>query len=483
MKYQMASKNNGTGTNMAKRNTLRERLKALFVGTLLGVLIPTLALGQTATLLPNAIQRYTNDAGQPVALGTVTYYIPGTTTKKIVYQDGNATIPQTNPVLLDAGGKPQPAGQTYGSGCYQQVVKDASNVQIWSAVTCSTGSGGGGGSSATSIGDGLAVGTIIAWSSPSSIPTNYLYAYGQAVSRFTYSQLLSVLSLPQAGATCISSSTTLGGLTDTTQIPIGAPIEGTCIAPGTTVVSKTTNSVVMSIAATASLTITATFFPWGNGDGATTFQVPDLRGRNLQGRCNMGGTNCLTMLAQYFSGSGQTPNSLGAYGGEDSQTLVTAYLPSYTPSGTISGTAASGTNNIPTSTIAIQEFDANISGGGNVRIPANNPINSGTWSGVPSLTLTGSFAGTPQGGTSTPFSVVNPAATVNYAIKALPDTQARLNVTVLSASRLATTAALPANTYNNGTAGVGATLTATSNGALSIDSTAVASANQVLVKN
>ena len=36
---------------------------------------------------------------------------------------------------------------------------------------------------------------------------------------------------------------------------------------------------------------------------------------------------------------------------------------------------------------------------------------------------------------------------------------------------LATTAALPANTYNNGTSGVGATLTATANGALSVDST------------
>jgi hypothetical protein len=39
------------------------------------------------------------------------------------------------------------------------------------------------------------------------------------------------------------------------------------------------------------------------------------------------------------------------------------------------------------------------------------------------------------------------------------------------AVELATTAALPANTYNNGTSGVGATLTANANGALSVDST------------
>jgi len=48
---------------------------------------------------------------------------------------------------------------------------------------------------------------------------------------------------------------------------------------------------------------------------------------------------------------------------------------------------------------------------------------------------------------------------------------------------LATTAALPANTYNNGTSGVGATLTANANGALSIDSTLTVVAERVLIKN
>ena len=48
---------------------------------------------------------------------------------------------------------------------------------------------------------------------------------------------------------------------------------------------------------------------------------------------------------------------------------------------------------------------------------------------------------------------------------------------------LATTAALPANTYNNGTGGVGATLTGNSNGALSVDSTLTVVGNRILVKN
>jgi len=48
---------------------------------------------------------------------------------------------------------------------------------------------------------------------------------------------------------------------------------------------------------------------------------------------------------------------------------------------------------------------------------------------------------------------------------------------------LATTTALPANTYNNGASGVGATLTANANGALSVDSTLTVTSNRILVKN
>jgi len=51
------------------------------------------------------------------------------------------------------------------------------------------------------------------------------------------------------------------------------------------------------------------------------------------------------------------------------------------------------------------------------------------------------------------------------------------------ACNLATTAALPSCTYNNGTSGVGATLTATANGALTVDSVLTVVNNRILVKN
>lgn len=51
------------------------------------------------------------------------------------------------------------------------------------------------------------------------------------------------------------------------------------------------------------------------------------------------------------------------------------------------------------------------------------------------------------------------------------------------AVRLATATALPANTYDNGADGVGATLTADANGALTVDGVAAAAGNRILVQD
>ncbi len=77
----------------------------------------------------------------------------------------------------------------------------------------------------------------------------------------------------------------------------------------------------------------------------------------------------------------------------------------------------------------------------------------------------------------------NPTLALQAATKAYVDQAAATGFTVHTPVRLATAAALAANTYNNGTAGVGATLTANANGALSIDGVAVATSDRVLIKN
>lgn len=75
-----------------------------------------------------------------------------------------------------------------------------------------------------------------------------------------------------------------------------------------------------------------------------------------------------------------------------------------------------------------------------------------------------------------------PSAAFDLANKSYVDTLvAGLNFHV--AAQYATAAALAANTYNNGTAGVGATLTGNAVGALTVDSNVVVVAQRILVKN
>ena len=82
---------------------------------------------------------------------------------------------------------------------------------------------------------------------------------------------------------------------------------------------------------------------------------------------------------------------------------------------------------------------------------------------------------------STVLLSADPTLALQAVTKQYVDAAVSTGFVVHPAVRLATVAALPANTYSNGTAGVGATLTATANGALSIDGVAVATSDRVLI--
>lgn len=60
---------------------------------------------------------------------------------------------------------------------------------------------------------------------------------------------------------------------------------------------------------------------WGSGDGTTTFNLPDLRGRVSAGKDDMGGT-AAARLDSVLTGS-----QLGAVGGEQKHTLTTPEMP------------------------------------------------------------------------------------------------------------------------------------------------------------
>lgn len=69
---------------------------------------------------------------------------------------------------------------------------------------------------------------------------------------------------------------------------------------------------------------------FGPGDGSTTFNIPDCRGRVTAGKDNMGGTNANRLTA----GSGFPPNSsVGQSGGFDLVTLSIQNLPPHSHGG------------------------------------------------------------------------------------------------------------------------------------------------------
>lgn len=65
----------------------------------------------------------------------------------------------------------------------------------------------------------------------------------------------------------------------------------------------------------------------GTGDGSTTFNLPDMRGRVAAGKDDMGGTaaNRLTNAASAVAGA-----TLGASGGSQAHTLTSAQIPAHT---------------------------------------------------------------------------------------------------------------------------------------------------------
>lgn len=75
---------------------------------------------------------------------------------------------------------------------------------------------------------------------------------------------------------------------------------------------------------------TAVGTTYGSGDGSTTFGLPDLRGRTIAGRDNMGGTTASRLTAAL---SGITGTTLGSAGGTETHTLTTTQMPSHSHGG------------------------------------------------------------------------------------------------------------------------------------------------------
>lgn len=294
------------------------KLIRLFLPAIAVFLQVHFAIAQTAVLLPNGEQQFFDNNGNPLTSGTVDFYAPNTTNRMTTWKNSGETIVNTNPVVLDAAGR----AIIYGQGTYRQVVKDSLGNLVWDQLTTGPGTSG---AAVTNFGDGAAVGSVKMWAGIVA-PAQYQFAYGQQVLRASFPDLYSAIT-QTISVICTSGSTVLSGIADTTQIAVGANVETSCV-PGTgTVVSTTASTVTLSSTANISTTVNATFFPFGNGNGATTFSLPDLRGYVVAGRDNMGGTAASRLTATYF---GKSAGALGATGGSQNQTLTLAEMVGHT---------------------------------------------------------------------------------------------------------------------------------------------------------
>jgi microcystin-dependent protein len=109
---------------------------------------------------------------------------------------------------------------------------------------------------------------------------------------------------------------TLGGLAPTGVV---LPFAGATAPTGWLLcygqaVSRTTYADLFGVLGTAH----------GTGDGSTTFNLPDLRGRVAGGKDNMGGSAASRLTT---AGAGVDGATLGAAGGAQTHTLTNAQLP------------------------------------------------------------------------------------------------------------------------------------------------------------
>lgn len=184
-----------------------------------------------------------------------------------------------------------------------------------------------------------------------------------------------------------------------TAVPLGSciPYFGSTapnsffVLPYGQAISRTTYASLFSLISTT----------YGVGDGSTTFNIPDIRGRVIAGKDDMGGTSANRLTD---ADDGLNGDTLGDTGGGETQTLVTGNLPAYTPAGSVAVTVT--TENV-------------LSGG--VSDNYTSVAGTGTWNTPTrgSLSATGTFTGTAQGGTSTAFGIVQPTIIGNFIMRVL----------------------------------------------------------------
>jgi hypothetical protein len=311
-----------------------------------------------------------DEYGQPLSGGSLYIIQAGTVaTPQQPYQDSALTILQPNPIPLDAAGRiPQ---FFLSDGQIKVRLQDKNGVVKFTAdnllVIGPSGGGGGGG------------GTV----DPTTV-----WQTGDLKVRY---DTAIVAGFVRANGKTIGSA--LSGATELADATAQALFQFLWQVDSNLVVTP-------SRGATAAADWTA----------AKQIALPDWRGCALGALDDMGNAAAGRLTAAYF---GTSPIVLGARGGGQSMTLLTANLPPYAPSGTVSASQSGSTATIGyafQTTVAYNPstgsplYTASANAGS-----TNISVNAGG--------ISASFTGAAQGGTSTPFAVVQPTKLATVYIK------------------------------------------------------------------
>jgi microcystin-dependent protein len=148
----------------------------------------------------------------------------------------------------------------------------------------------------------------VEWFATMAPPTGYMVALGNAVSRAAYAALFAAITAQLVGTTA-SGSPTVTAVASPAAMWVGMPISGPGIPAGATVTAVGANTLTLSANATATgVGVALVIAPFGVGDGTTTFNVPDVRGKNIRGWDNGAGLDPSRVFGSYQADANASHN-------------------------------------------------------------------------------------------------------------------------------------------------------------------------------
>jgi len=407
----------------------------------------------------------------------------------------NAVFPGTAGVVLPSGGTGQRSGspingtiryntdtltlEGYTNNTWGAIAVGAgvTSVNVSGGTTGLTTSGG----PITSAGTITFAGTLITANGGTGLSS---YAAGDII-YYTAGDAFTRLTIGSAGQV----------LTSTGSDPQWSTLSGVAV----TTFSAGTTGFAPSVATSGAVTLSGTLIADNGGTGISSYAAGDLLYYSA-------GT-ALTKLpigsaAQILTSTGTAPqwSTLSGVAVTTFSGGSTGLTPNIATAGAIT---LAGTLNVANGGTGANSLTGYVKGSGTAAFTASSTIPNTDITGLGTMSTQsasnvaitgGAINGTTVGATTPAAGTFTSVAMTSGTITTAPSTgndivnktyadSIAAGINFHQSCRLATTTALPSCTYNNGTSGVGATLTATANGALSVDTTPVASTNRILVKN